>query len=63
MKEVISTSQNKQKRVVVNHRRPLELNIDDWVVLKFTKAQLRHTTCKDWQGKLTCHPKFYSKLA
>ena len=63
IKEVISASQHKQKRVVDKHRRPLEFNINDWVLLKFTKAQLRHATGKDWQGELTSHQKFYAKLA
>ena len=55
--------QHKQKRVVDKHRRPLEFNNNDWVLLKFSKAWLQHTTGKDWQGKLTGHQKFYAKLA
>ena len=47
IKEDIFASQHKQKRVVDKHRRPLEFNINDWVLLKFSKAQLRHTTGKD----------------
>ena len=44
IKEAISASQHKQKRVVNKHRRPLEFNINDWVLLKFTKAWLRYTS-------------------
>ena len=63
IKEAISALQHKQKRVVDKHRRPLEFNISDWVLLKFTKAWLRHTTGKDWHGELIGHRKFYAKLA
>ena len=38
IKEAISTSQHKQKRVVDKHRRPLEVNINNWVLLKFKKV-------------------------
>ena len=41
----------------------MEFNINDWVLLKFTKAWLRHTIGKDLQGEPTCHPNFYAKLA
>ena len=47
IKEAISASQHKQKRAIDKHRRPLEFNVDDWVLLKFSTAQLRHTTSKD----------------
>ena len=47
IKEAISASQHKQKRAIDKHRRPLEFNINDWVLLKFSKARLRHTTGKD----------------
>ena len=63
IKEAISVLQHKQKRDVDKHRRPLQFNINDWVLLKFTKARLRHTTGKDWQGEPTGHQKFYAKLA
>ena len=63
IKEAIFALQHKQKRAVDKHRRPLELNIDDWVLLKFKKAHLRHTTGKDWQGEPASHKKFYAKLA
>ena len=63
IKEAISASQHKQKRAVDKHRRPLEFNINDWVLLKFSKARLHHTTGKDWQGESTGHQKFYAKLA
>ena len=55
IKEAISALQHKQKRAVDKHRRPLEFNVDDWVLLKFSKAWLRHTTSKDWQGEWTGH--------
>ena len=38
IKEAISALQHKQKRAIDKHRRPLEFNINDWVLLKFTKA-------------------------
>ena len=55
IKEAITASQHKQKRVVDKHIRPLEFNVDDWVILKFSKAWLRHTIGKDWQGEPTGH--------
>ena len=55
IKEAISSLQHKQKRVEDKNRRPLEFNVDDWVLLKFSKARLRHTTGKDWQGEPTGH--------
>ena len=51
IKEAIFALQHKQKRAVDKHRRPLEFNINDWVLPKFTKSWLRHTTCKDFQGQ------------
>ena len=36
---------------------------NDWVLLRFTKARLRHTTGKNRQGKPTGHQKYYMKLA
>ena len=47
IKEAISASQHKKKRAVDKHTKPLEFNINDWVLLKFSKARLRHTTGKD----------------
>ena len=47
IKEAISAFHLKQKRVIDKHKRPLEFNINDWVLLKFTKALLRHTRGKD----------------
>ena len=61
--EAISNLQHKKKRTVDKHRRPLELNINDWVLLKFIKAQLGHTIGKDWQGESTGYQKLYCKLA
>ena len=63
IKEAITTSQHKQKRAIDKHIGPLEFNVDDWVLLKFSKAQLRFTTGKDWQGEPIGHQKFYAKLA
>ena len=40
IKEAISALQHKQKRAIDKHRRPLEFNINDWVLLKFSKACL-----------------------
>ena len=36
---------------------------NDWVLLRFNKARLRHTTGKNKQGEATGHPKYYMKLA
>ena len=47
IKEAIFAMQHKQKRVVDKHRRPLEFDINDWVLLKFSKAWLQHTIGKD----------------
>ena len=64
IKEVISTLlQQRQKRVVDKHWRPLEFNKDDWALLNFTKAWLQQTTSKDWQGEPTGHQKLYGMLA
>ena len=41
----------------------MEFKEDDWVLLKFTKARLRHTTGKDTNGVPTGHQKYYAKLA
>ena len=61
IKEAISALQHKQKRDVDTHRRPLEINVNDWVLFKSTKAWLRHTTGKDWQGELSGHQQIYAK--
>ena len=45
------------------HRRPLEFQPNDWVLLRFSKARLRQRIGKDWQGEPTGHQKFYAKLA
>ena len=63
IKEVISASQQKQKQAVDKHRRPLEFQLDDWVLLRFSKSRLRQRTSKDQQGEPTGHQKFYAKLA
>ena len=63
IKQFISALQQKQKRVVDKHKLPLEFKPDDWVLLRFSKARLRQTTRKYWQGEPTRHQKFYAKLA
>ncbi|MCO5608021.1 hypothetical protein L7F22_062224 [Adiantum nelumboides] len=45
------------------HRQPVHFSTNDWVLLKFPKARLRHTTGKSWHGELTGHQKDYAKLA
>ena len=63
IKDAIQESQQKQKRAADKHRRFLAFKEDDWVLLKFSKARLRHTTGKDWQGMHSGHQKYYAKLA
>ncbi|MCO5562692.1 hypothetical protein L7F22_016321 [Adiantum nelumboides] len=59
IKEAISISQQKQKDVANKHRRALAFKENDWVLLKFPKARLRHTSGKNPTG----HQKYYAKLA
>ncbi|MCO5579331.1 hypothetical protein L7F22_033186 [Adiantum nelumboides] len=59
IKEAISIAQQKQKAVANKHRRALAFKENDWVLLKFPKAPLRHTTGKNPMG----HQKYYAKLA
>ncbi|MCO5577997.1 hypothetical protein L7F22_031835 [Adiantum nelumboides] len=59
IKEAISIAQQKQKAVANKHRRVLAFKENDWVLLKFPKARLRHTTGKNPTG----HQKYYAKLA
>ncbi|MCO5589327.1 hypothetical protein L7F22_043293 [Adiantum nelumboides] len=59
IKEAISISQQKQKAVATKHRRALAFKENDWVLLKFSKARLRHTMGKNPTG----HQKYYAKLA
>ncbi|MCO5598989.1 hypothetical protein L7F22_053088 [Adiantum nelumboides] len=59
IKEAISIAQQKQKAATNKHRRALAFKENDWVLLKFPKARLRHTTGK----KPTGHQKYYAKLA
>ena len=63
IKEAISHAQEKHKRATDKHRRSLAFKEDDWVLLRFTKARLRHTTGKNRQGEPTGHQKYYMKLA
>ncbi|MCO5548013.1 hypothetical protein L7F22_001469 [Adiantum nelumboides] len=49
----------KQKAAANKHRRALAFKENDWVLLKFPKARLRHTTGKNPMG----HQKYYAKLA
>ncbi|MCO5584382.1 hypothetical protein L7F22_038308 [Adiantum nelumboides] len=59
IKEAISIAQQKQKAAANKHRRALAFKENDWVLLKFPKAHLRHTTGKNPTG----HQKYYAKLA
>ncbi|MCO5587829.1 hypothetical protein L7F22_041781 [Adiantum nelumboides] len=59
IKEAISIAQQNQKAVANKHRRALAFKENDWVLLKFPKARLRHTTGKNPTG----HQKYYAKLA
>ncbi|MCO5564532.1 hypothetical protein L7F22_018194 [Adiantum nelumboides] len=59
IKEAISISQQKQKAATNKHRRALAFKENDWVLLKFPKARLRHTSGKNPTG----HQKYYAKLA
>ncbi|MCO5566900.1 hypothetical protein L7F22_020583 [Adiantum nelumboides] len=63
IKEAISIAQQKHKAAANKHRRPVHFSTNDWVLLKFPKARLRHTTGKSWHGELTGHQKYYAKLA
>ncbi|MCO5550562.1 hypothetical protein L7F22_004049 [Adiantum nelumboides] len=58
IKEAISIAQQKQKAAANKHRRALAFKENDWVLLKFPKARLRHTTGKNPTG----HQKYYAKL-
>ncbi|MCO5603385.1 hypothetical protein L7F22_057535 [Adiantum nelumboides] len=59
IKEAISITQQKQKAAANKHRRALAFKENDWVLLKFPKARLRHTTGKNPTG----HQNYYAKLA
>ncbi|MCO5604146.1 hypothetical protein L7F22_058306 [Adiantum nelumboides] len=59
IKEAISISQQKQKAAANKHRRALTFKENDWVLLKFPKARLRHTSGKNPMG----YQKYYAKLA
>ena len=63
IKEALQRAQEKQKQAADKHRRRLDLKENDWVLLRFPKARLRHTTGKNWQGDTTGHQKYYAKLA
>ncbi|MCO5592411.1 hypothetical protein L7F22_046414 [Adiantum nelumboides] len=59
MKEAISISQQKQKAAANKHKRALAFKENDWVLLKFPKTRLRHTSGKNPRR----HQKYYAKLA
>ncbi|MCO5581409.1 hypothetical protein L7F22_035293 [Adiantum nelumboides] len=59
IKEAIAVSQQKQKGVANKHRRVLAFKENDWVLLKFPKARLRHTSGKNPMG----HQKYLAKIA
>ncbi|MCO5588889.1 hypothetical protein L7F22_042850 [Adiantum nelumboides] len=63
IKEAISIVQQKHKATADKHRQPVHFSTNDWVLLKFPKARLRHTMGKSWHGELTGHQKYYAKLA
>ncbi|MCO5581490.1 hypothetical protein L7F22_035375 [Adiantum nelumboides] len=50
IREAISISQQKQKAAANKHRRALAFKENDWVLLKFPKAQLRHMMGKNSTG-------------
>ena len=55
--------QKRKKFAVDKHRRHLVFKENNWVLVKFPKARLRHTTCKGTNGHPTGHQKYYAKLA
>ncbi|RYA43591.1 hypothetical protein DD606_25315 [Enterobacter cloacae complex sp. GF14B] len=59
IKDAISISQQRQKATADKHRRAQAFKENDWVLLKFPKARLRHTMGKNPTG----HQKYYAKLA
>ena len=63
IKEAISHAQEKHKRAADKHRRSLAFKEDDWVLLRFTKARLHHTTGKNMQEEPKGHQKYNMKLA
>ncbi|MCO5553453.1 hypothetical protein L7F22_006974 [Adiantum nelumboides] len=63
IKESIKYAQQKYKRAADKHRKSLQFKDDDWVLLRFTKAQLKTTTGKNWKGEPTGHQKYYMTLA
>lgn len=63
IKEALSKAQENHKQVATKHRRHLAFKEDDWVLLKFTKTHLSHTTGKNKQKQPIGHQKFYVKLA
>ncbi|MCO5607614.1 hypothetical protein L7F22_061811 [Adiantum nelumboides] len=50
IKEAIFISQQKQKAAANKHRRALAFKENNWVLLKFPRAQLRHTSGKNPTG-------------
>ncbi|MCO5594117.1 hypothetical protein L7F22_048138 [Adiantum nelumboides] len=59
IKEAISIAQQKQKAAANKNQRALAFKENDWVLLKFPKARLRHTTGEN----PTRNQKYYAKLA
>ncbi|MCO5548161.1 hypothetical protein L7F22_001619 [Adiantum nelumboides] len=59
IKEAISIALQKQKAAANKHQRALAFKENDWLLLRFSKARLRHTTGKN----PTTHQKYYAKLA
>ena len=63
IKESISLAQQKYKRAADKHRKSLEFQEDDWVLLQFSKARLKQTIGKNWKGEHIGYQKYYMKLA
>ena len=53
----------KQKLTTNKHRQAIKFNNNDWVLLKFPKARLKHTLGKNWQGEPIGHQKYYTKIS
>ena len=62
IKYAIYIAQQKQKLVVDKHRRKVIFKENDWVLLRFPKAQLCVSIGKGKQGHPMGHQKYYAKL-
>ena len=50
IKDTISIIQKRQKAAIDKHQRTLIFKENDWILLKFPKAHLKHTTGKETNG-------------